>query len=209
MKKTILLVLATMLFSATIVSAMHLPSIGNTEKNMFKNLVQGYIHPYASAWGIALNTEKDSYLVAKIYAATVRTLPRNQIQQIIKDAREGNETSWSGVIDKIKAAINANSTNVTKGRIQINNGTYILTNVSKTETTFTADIRMKPNYSACASTNVSAEDCENNSTKLGDMSLTRKNAESTPEKHRVWAGTMDFQDVAYTFVALVNPRVGG
>jgi hypothetical protein len=46
------------------------------------------------------------------------------------------------------------------------------------------------------------------STKVGDLSLTKKTAEFEAGKQKVWAGTMNFKEAAYTFVALVNPRLG-
>ena len=210
MKKIVILSIITLLaiFSISVVVARRLPVIGIAERNMFKNLVQTYFHPEINGWGIGLNTEKDSYLIAKFYAVSVKTLPRYQISQIIREANERNATSWTEVRDKIKAALDANNTSVIKGRIQINKEQYILTGTVKTDDTFTGDIRTKPDYSNCAATNISAEDCELQSTKIGDLSLTRKTAEFETGKDRVWAGTMNFNNTAYTFVAVVNPRIG-
>lgn len=211
MKKTVLLIMIaiTVILSATVVLAKQLPSITNVDKSMFKNLVQVYFHPSITGWGIGLNTQQDSYLVAKFHAVTVTTLSRNQVLQILKDAKAGNATNWSDIRDRLKDALDANGTTIVKGMIQINKETYILTGMVKTETTFNGTIRAKPDYSACVSANISTEDCENQSTKIGDLSLTRKTAELDQSKDRVWAGTMNFNSTAYTFVALVNPRVGG
>ncbi|MEM7825227.1 MAG: hypothetical protein QXO27_04615 [Candidatus Aenigmatarchaeota archaeon] len=209
MKKILLLsiIAVTLILSASTVTARQLPTIGIAERTMFKNMVQSYLHPEITGWGIGLNTEEDSYLVAKFHAVTVKTLPRTQILQIIKDAKAGNVTDWSEVRDRIKAAIDANGTTLVKGRIQINKEVYILTGIVKTETTFSGIIRIKPNYTACVTANISTEDCENQSAQIGDLSLTRKTAEFEVGKDRVWAGTMNFNNTAYTFVALVNPRV--
>jgi hypothetical protein len=201
------LIAITLIFSVSIVTAKQLPTVGTIEKNMFKNLVQSYLHPVITGWGIGLNTQQDSYLVAKLHAVTVKTLPRDQIIQILKDAKSGNATTWSDVRDRIKDAIDANSTTKVEGRIQINKDQYILTGIVNTETTFNGTIRTKPDYSACTSANISAESCENQSTIIGDLSLTRKSAELESGKDRVWAGIMDFNSTVYTFVALVNPRV--
>jgi len=210
MKKTVLLtvIAITVILSATVVLARQLPSMRDVDKNMFKNLVQGYLHPSITGWGIGLNTQQDSYLVAKFHAVTVKSLPRDQILQILRDAKAGNATDWSDVRDRVKDAIDANGTNITKGMIQINKQTYILTGIVKTETTFNGTIRVKPDYSACVSANISTEACESQSTQIGDLSITRKTAELDQSKDRVWAGTMNFNSTAYTFVALVNPRVG-
>ena len=210
MKKTVLLTMIaiTVILSATVVLAKQLPSITNVDKDMFKNLVQGYLHPSITGWGIGLNTQQDSYLVAKFHAVTVKTLPRDQILQILRDAKAGNATDWSDVRDRISDAIVANGTNVSKGMIQVNKVTYILTGIVKTDTAFNGTIRVKPDYSACVSANISTENCENQATKIGDLSITRKTAELDQSKDRVWAGRMNFNSTAYTFVALVNPRVG-
>jgi hypothetical protein len=194
------------ILSVSIVAARKLPTIGNTEKGMFKNLVQGYFHPEINGWGIGLNTEKDSYLIAKFHAVSTKTLPNSRVAEIIKEAREGNSTSWSDVRDKIKAALDTEGTTKTKGRMQINKETYVLTGIVRTNTTFTTDIRTKPDYSACVKQNITAEDCETQSTKVGDLSLTQKTAEFETNKQRVWAGTMDFNDTSYTLVAIINPR---
>ena len=210
MKKTVLIsiIAITVILSATVVLARELPTIGNTEKNMFKNMVQAYFHPSISGWGIGLNTEQDTYLVARFHAVTVKTLSRNQIWQILVDAKGGNVTDWSEVRDRIRIALDANGTTISKGMIQINKENYILTDIVKTETTFNCTIKTKPDYSACVSANISTEDCESQSTNIGDLSLTRKSAELEQSKDRVWAGTMNFNTTEYTFVALVNPRLG-
>lgn len=201
------LAVSVSLMATNIAFARALPAIGNVEKNMFKNLVKAYLHPAVNGWSIGLNTATDSYLIAKFHVVTVKTLPRAQIVQIIREAKAGNATTWAEVRDSIRAAIEANSTSVTKGRIQINKVTYVLTDVARTETTFAANIRNRPDYSGCVAANISAEQCEQQSASVGDLSLTRKAAELEDSKQRVWAGTMNFNNTAYTFVALVNPRL--
>lgn len=212
MKKVVLLSLVTVaiLFSATLASAKISGTLGEAEKGMFKDLVKQNINPAVTGWGIGLNTASDSYLVAKFHAVSLKSLPRKEILQILKDARASSNTvTWAEVRDRIKAAIDANATAVVKGRMQINKEQYVLTGIVKSETAFTGDIRTMPNYTTCNAANVSAEDCESQSTKIGDLSLTRKTAELNAEKHRVWAGTMNFNNTAYTFVALVNPLAVG
>ncbi len=201
-------VMMALLASLTFVSARELPSMGELEKNMFKDLAKQSINPAISGWGIGLNAASDSYLTAKFQLVSQKILPRQGILQILKDAKADNASTWSGVRDRVKAAIDANSTVVSKGRIQINKNMYILTGISRTNTTFSADIRSKPDYTACAAANVSAEDCENQAAKAGDISLTKKTSEVNPERYRIWAGTLDFNNTAYTFVALVNPQGG-
>lgn len=202
-------VMMAVLFSASFAAAKGLPSFGDVEKSMFKDLAKQSISPTITGWGLGLNTAGDSYLVAKFHLVSQKILPRQEILQILKDAKASNSTvTWAEVRDRVKAAIDANSTVVLKGRIQVNKGIYILTGITRTNTTFTADIRAKSDYTACAASNVSAEDCESNSTKIGDISLTKKTSEINPERHRVWAGTLDFNSTAYTFVALVNAQPG-
>jgi len=211
MKRTTVLlgiILMTAILSSSAVLARQLPTIGNVEKTTFKNLVQSYFHPSITGWGIGLNTANDNYLVAKFHAVSVKTISRSDVLQIIKEAKSGNATSWLEVRDRIKTVIDNNGTTLVKGRIQINKEQYILTGIVKTETTFTGDIRITPNYSTCVATNVSAENCELQSTKVGYLSITKKSAELEQGKDRVWAGIMNFNNTAYTFVALVNPRTG-
>ncbi len=211
MKKTVLFSMITiaLVFSAGLAMAKSLPVMKEVEKNMFKDLAKQNINPAITGWGLGLNTASDSYLVAKFHAVSEKTLPRKEILRILKDAKAGNgNATWSEIKDSVKAAIAANSTTVSKGRVQINRETFILSGISRTNTTFTADIRSKPDYTACSASNVSSEDCESNSTKAGDLSLTKKMSEINPERHKLWAGTLNFNGTAYTFVALVNPMAG-
>lgn len=211
MKKAVLLsiIALTVIISVSIVAARQLPAIGNVEKTMFKNLVRGYLHPAITGWGIGLNTEEDSYLIAKFHAVTVKVLPRSRITQIIREAKQGNATTWTEVRNRLRNALDDEGTTLVKGRIHINKEHYILTGIVRTNTTFSGDIRTIPNYSECVAANISAEDCEIQSTKVGELSLTRKDAEFEPSKDRVWAGTMELNETTYTFVALVNPRLSG
>ena len=210
MKRTIALsiVLLAIIFSTSAVVARELPTAGTVEKNMFKNMVQGYLHPSINGWGIGLNTVQDSYLISKFVVVTVRQLPTSQIVQIIKESKTSETASWTEVKDRIKTALDSINTTKIVGRIKINKNNYILTGVIRSDTTFSGDIRTKPDYSACASVNITNENCELQSTKVGDLSLTRKSAELETGKDRVWAGTMNFNNTAYTFVAIVNPQLG-
>lgn len=208
MKKLGILVLVTVVVIALSVTVAYgkLPTLRQLDKDMFKNMIKNYLSPSINGWGIGLNTNSDSYLVAKFHAVSVKILPRVDIANVLKQAKAENVTDWSVVRDRLKATLDANGTTITKGRIQINREKYILTGIVKTDNTFSADIRNTPNYETCKVQNISAEDCETNSTKVGDVSVTRKTAEFEPGKDRVWAGTLNFNSTAYTFVALVNPR---
>lgn len=208
MRKIGLLILVSvivMTLSITVVSAK-LGMIRQTERDMFKNMVKNYLSPAINGWGIGLNTASDTYSAVKFHVVSVKILPRVDIADILKQAKSENVSDWSVVKDRLNAALNANGTVMSKGRIQVNKEKYILTNIVKTETTVSADIRNMPNYETCKTQNVSAENCETNSTKVGDFSLARKTAEFEQGKDRVWAGTLNFNSTAYTFVALVNPR---
>ncbi len=208
MKKMVLFSLITiaLVFSASFAAAKNLPAMKEVEKDMFKSLAKQNINPVTIGWGIGLNTANDSYLVARFYAVSTKIIPRNEILQILKDARASNNiTTWADVAGKIKAAIASNATTAIKGRIQINKEQYILTGVVRNETAFSGDIRSKPDYNICVASNVSAEDCEAQSAKVGDLSLARKTAEVNAERHKIWAGALNFSGTAYTFVTLVNP----
>jgi hypothetical protein len=83
-----------------------------------------------------------------------------------------------------------------------------MTNIQVSNQTLTADINQMPVYSTCAQQNISAEDCENSAQKIGDISIAKKTEaiESNNGDPRVWAGTLDFNSVAYTFVSFAYPR---
>lgn len=175
---------------------------------MFKSMLTAYLRPAVDGWGIGLNTAADTYIVAKFHVTEVRTLPREQIVQTVRDARASpNMTTWGQVRDALRAAIAENSITETRGLIMIDKETYTLTGIKRTEATFSADIRYKPNYGDCINRSVSAIDCEAAAWKLGDIILTRKAAEVSGTTQRVWAGALNFNESSYTFVALVNPVV--
>jgi hypothetical protein len=207
MKKFVLVTIAiSLILLAGLAAARSLPRIRNVEIEMFRNMIKNYFSTVINGWGIGLNTEKDSYIVTKFNAISVKTLTRAQIVDIIKQAKEENITDWATIKDRIKAAIDTNSTIINKGMIQINREKYLLTNIVISNTTASAVIKILPDYSGCKSQNISNEDCENQSTKVGDMSITKKTAEFEPNKDRVWAGNLNFNDTAYTYLVLVLSR---
>ncbi|MFH0832440.1 MAG: hypothetical protein V1900_01815 [Candidatus Aenigmatarchaeota archaeon] len=193
----------TVMFAVSV--AKPLPKIVDADKGLFKNLVKDYLHPEMNAWGIGLNTAKDSYIVAKLHVTSVKTLPRSQIVQILKDAKAGDITTWGEVKDKIKEALDASGVTTTSGRIQVNKVQYVLTDIARTDTTFAATIREKPVYLTCTAANKTAAECDEQAATIGDLSLTKKDAEFE-NKQKIWAGTMNFNNTAYTFVALVQPK---
>jgi hypothetical protein len=201
----ILLTAGAAMADRPLVAASRLKAIGEVEKAMFSNMVKNYLHPTLDAWGVALNTNQDSYLLSKIHVTRVQNLPKGQIVKILRDSKENaNTTTWAQVRDDVKAAIDSNSTTETRGRISINRDTYVLTGIDATNATFSADIRSVPDFNACAKANLTAVECELASTKVGSLSLTRKTSEVNSERQRVWAGTMDFNSTGYTFVAVVT-----
>jgi len=199
------IIVTAVLFAGLVFAHGDLDDLDDTHKDMFKRMVKNFFSPEINGWGIGLNTATDTYLVAKFHGVSVKTLPRSVVNDIIRQAKAENITDWDTVRDRIQAALQANGTVKSKGRIKINKINYILTGISKSESTFSADIKNLPDFDSCKDQNVSAEDCENQAAKVGDLSLARKTAEFE-EKARVWAGTMNFNSSAYTFVALVNPR---
>jgi hypothetical protein len=204
------LIVLTAVFSMTVIAARttarNLRAVQATDKVMFKTMVKRYFHPVVTGWGIGLNTEEDSYLAARFHAVSVKTLSRARVRQIIAEVKESGDVTWEEVRDRVNAALEEEDATRIVARIKINKVNYILTGAVKDETTFSGTIREKPDYDACAATNTSSEDCELAATVVGEMHLTRKEAEFEEGKDRVWAGTMEFEGSDYTFVALVNPR---
>jgi hypothetical protein len=207
MRKLVFAAIAIFLaLTVTLVTARGLPRIIEREKEMFKTMVKSYFSPLINGWGIGLNTSSDSYVVVKFHIVSVKILPRIEIANIIRQAKSENVSEWSIVRDRLKLALDANGTTINKGRIQINKEKYVLTNITVTDTNLEAIIRAMPDFGSCKMQNISAEECEVNSTKVGDLSLTKKNVEFEKGKERVWAGSLNFNETAYTFVALILPR---
>lgn len=182
-----------------------LPAIAETHKNMFKTMVRNYFHPVIHGWGVGYDCDSDTYVTAKFHVVDVKILPRTQITQIIRNARATNVTDWSVVMDEIKTAIDVNGTSVKKGRVSINGEKFLLTNI-QTGDTLSADIREIPDFSSCKVANISAEDCELNAKKVGDITITKRAGTELPGEPRVWGGTLNFRDNSYKFVALAYPR---
>jgi hypothetical protein len=139
---------------------------------------------------------------------SVKIIPRAQIVEIIREAKAGNVTDWLEVRNRIKAAIDANGTTISKGRISINGTKYILTNITKTEDTWSAIIREMPNYTACKEQNISAEDCEISAAQVGEVSVKKRATTELPGEPKVWSGNLTLNAVTYKFVALAYPRAG-
>ena len=182
-------------------SYIKLPEVTVTNKVEYKTMLKNYLSPVFDGYGIGING--DNYITAKWYITHVRTLPMDKIREIISNT---NSTTWSELKNDIQKVIQAEGNTTTKGRIKIGNTTYLLTNIQISNTTASADIRNMPNYNTCKQSNISAEDCESNSQKVGDLSIAKKTNVNTDENTRVWAGTLNFNSVTYSFVAFAYPK---
>lgn len=205
MKKTLvlLIIISIIALSTTMVLARKLPAIENVQKNAFKTMLQNYFHPVLHGYGIGFTNE--TYITAKWHMVNVKILAKNRIREIIGNT---SATEWSQVRAEIENALQNEGTEIKKGRIRIGNMNYLLTNILVSNDTASADIREMPVYSNCAQQNVSAEDCELNTTLVGSLSLTKKTKaiEDTQTDPKVWAGILNFKDVTYTFVTFAYPR---
>lgn len=181
--------------------ARGLPAIAAAEKLAFKNMLTNYIHPVSYGNGIGFSG--DNYLIAKWYIASVRTLSVDQIKSAILNS---NATDWSGIKKDVENALNTEGTMVSKGRISIGKTSYVFTSIVTSNTSLSANINVLPNYTACNQQNISAEICESNSQKIGDISLAKKTPIESNNEQNVWAGTLDFNSTAYTFVTFAYPR---
>ena len=210
-KRILLAVLAllalTAVFSVSVLAANNLPAIQTTQRNMFKSMLKNYFHPAMTGWGIGINQEQDTYLAARFHAVSIKTLSRVRIREITQEVRNEENPTWSMLRDRLNQALQDEGETHIKARIKINGVNYILTGVVKDETTFSGVIRTLPDYDACAAAGTSTEDCELESEQVGELSLTKKEAEFERGRDRVWAGTLTFEDTEYVFVALVNPPV--
>lgn len=203
----ILLALVVSVSIASLVAARALPALRAADTTSFKNMVKNYFRPVVTGWGIGINTEQDSYLAARFHAVTIKTLSNARIREIIREAKAGNETSWTGVRNRLQAALDDEGSTKVIARVNINKVNYILTGIVRNETYFKGTIREKPDYSACTAANTSTEDCELQATQVGELWLTRKEAEFEGGRDRIWAGRMEFNETDYIFVALVNPKM--
>ncbi len=203
MEKTKWIFLAVVALSLTTIAASAELTVTNTTRDEFKTLVHAYFHPVVNGWGIAWDTA-DNYKVAKFTAVSVKTLPRDQVLGILQQARADGVNDWTVVRQRIAAAIEANGTTITVGRIKIDDTHYLLGNIVKSDTSVSADIKTMPNFENCKTQNITLQMCEANAPKVGDISVTKKKDGSEGDP-AVWAGTMDLNGVAYTFVALSRP----
>ena len=204
MKTTLALLLVVLVISFTAYTAFarNLPKVTAANINDYKTMLQGYFHPSMNGYGIGFNNDK--YIVAKWHITNVRILPFSDIKSLISNS---NSTSWSELKDEIQKAIQTEGKIIQEGRMMIGNITYILTNIKTSNTTSSADIRRMPDYTVCKQQNISSEDCENNTEKVGSISVTKKtNAiEDAKDNNKIWAGILSFMNVDYTFVAFAYP----
>ena len=176
------------------------------QKNQFKETLRSYFNPVIHGYGIGFT--ETNYITAKWHITQVRTLNRVNINSIIREAKQGNETDWDAVRERVRVALESAVTTERKGRIRIEGEDYILTNMVVANESLTADIREMPDYAACKQANTTAEDCENNAAMVGSISITKRTKpdQEIPGEPKVWAGTLTFNQVVYTFVTFAYPR---
>ena len=209
MKKIFLVVsILAILLTANIAAARELPSITAVHKDLFKTMIKNYFLPVIHGWGIGYDCASDTYITVKFHVVSVKIIPRTQTVEIIREAKVGNVTGWPEVRDRVKAAIDTNGTTMSKGRISVNGTEYILTNITKTEDSWSAIIREMPNYTSCKELNISAEDCESSATQVGDVSVTKRVTTGLPGEPRIWAGNLTYNTVDYKFITLAYPGAG-
>ena len=170
----------------------------------YKTMLKNYFHPVMHGYGIGFTS--DTYITAKWHITDVRILAKNRIREIISGVN--NTTDWSQIKQEIQDALQSEGNEIKKGRIMIGKTNYVLTNILISNNTATADIRELPDYSACKQANTTAEDCENNTALVGSLSLTKKTKaiEDAQGDPKVWAGTLTFRNVTYTFVTFAYPK---
>ena len=195
-------IIITVLISVT---AFALPRINQTNKDAFKAMLKNYLSPVIHGYGIGYTG--DTYIIAKWHITDVRTLSRNEIKNIINEANQEGVTDWNTVRERIKERLNSGIT-VKKGRIRIDGTSYLLTNITVSNTSATADIREIPNWEDCKNQNITIEDCENNANKVGYIDVTKKTRanQEIANEPKVWAGTLNFKETDYNFVTFVYPR---
>ncbi|MBI5061062.1 MAG: hypothetical protein HZB67_02010 [Candidatus Aenigmarchaeota archaeon] len=213
MKKQFLVfsILAILAISILATTAMAKPEkslkqITKENKDEFKDMLKSYLRPQIHGWGIGYDCAGDTQISVKFQMTDIKILPRSQIINTIKDARASGDKDWSDVREEIKNALAANGTEIIKGRISINGVKYLLMNVTTSDTNASADIKQLPDYAACKQQNLSAEQCESNVAKIGDMTITRRVQTELPGEPRLWGGTLNFNSTAYKLVAIVYPR---
>jgi len=204
LKKLVVIALVAMVLTATIAFALPKPLQNN--KDAFKTMLKDYLSPVLHGYGIGFN--QDNYITAKWHITNIKILNKTEIKGVIQKAKSENVADWNTMLVRIKSDLNTNGMIAKKGRIRMEGKDYLLTKIQVSDTNATAEIREIPDWNACKQQNVSAEDCEENATNIGNISFTKKtraNQEISGEP-RVWAGTLYFNNTAYTFVTLVYPR---
>jgi len=203
MKKILGLVVVLISVAASVVFARNLPAITIANKLEYKNMIRNYLSPVNHGYGIGFNN--DNYVTAKWYITNVRTLNMSEIKEIVKNS---NATDWSQLRSQIQSVLQAQGIEVIKGRISIGKIIYILTDINVTNSTVAANIREMPIYSNCKDQNITAEQCENMTTQVGSLLLTKKTSaiETEANEPKVWAGTLNFNSTTYTFVTFTYPR---
>jgi hypothetical protein len=174
------------------------------QKNQFKQTLRNHFTSVRHGYGIGFTD--DTYVTAKWHISNVRIVPKVNVNQMIREAKQGNATDWEAVRQRVREALEAGATTVKKGRIRISGRNYALTNIVISDNAATADINELPNYAACKEDELSAEDCETNANKVGELSLTKKTSTSDANEPNVWAGTLTLNDIVYTFVTFAYPR---
>ncbi len=208
MKKIVLIpIVLVILASIAAVSSARLERITETERLAFTNMIRNYFSPVIHGAGIGFDCTENKYITAKFHVLSVKILPFDQVISIIREEREKSQiVDWSAVRERIRAAIDANGTIISKGRISVNGTMYVLTNIQKTDTSFSADIKEMPDYSNCKQQNISAEQCEAQSEQVGSISLAKGEATGLPQTPYLWTGSLEFKEKTYNFAAFAYPR---
>jgi hypothetical protein len=204
LKKIIIVAIVAIVLITTVAFALPKPLQNN--KDAFKTMLKDYLSPVLHGYGIGFN--QDNYITAKWYITNIKILNKTEINSVMHKAKSENVTDWNTMLVRIKADLDANGVVARKGRIRIDGEDYLLTKIQVYESNATADIREIPDWNACKQQNVSEDDCEIGSIKIGNLSMTKRtkaNQEISNEP-RAWAGTLNFNNTAYTFVTLVYPR---
>ena len=174
------------------------------QKNQYKETLRNYFTPVIHGLGIGFTDE--NYVTARWNIIGVRLLSQERIRTLIQESKQGNETDLDALRERIRNSLASSTQTVRKGRIRISGEDYALVNIVVSDGSATADIVDVPDYSACKAANTSAEDCETNSSKVGDLSLTKKTSVEASGEPNVWAGALNLDGTAYTFVTFVYPR---
>lgn len=201
-----MIIIAIVAIALTTTIAFALPKPLQSNKDAFKTMLEDYLNPVLHGYGIGFN--QDNYITAKWYITNIRVLNMTEIKNVMQKAKSENVTDWNTMLVRIKSELDTYGIIAKKGRIRIDGKDYLLTKIQVYESNATADVREIPDWNACKQQNVSEDDCEIKSVKVGDMSLTErtKTNQEVSNEPRAWAGALNFNNTAYTFVTLVYPR---